>query len=106
RRSGASARFVFLSAYLTDTYVEAALALAPSGYLTKSAGIPDIADAVRSVHAGRNFFDDAVAARLSDGLPRGGTRSRLGRLTPREREVLRLVASDLSCKEIAQRLNL
>lgn len=108
RRRGSNARFVFLSAFLTDTYIQDVLDLAPSGYLVKSANVQAIADAIRTVNAGRNAFGPEVAGRLptANECSRRGTVSRLALLTAREREVLRLVANDLSGKEIASELAL
>lgn len=106
RRVGSASRFVFLSAFLTDTYVQDALNLAPSGYLVKSADIGAIADALRAVAAGQNAFGPEATGRVPDVGARRGAVSRLTLLTSREREVLQLVASDLACKEIADRLGL
>jgi DNA-binding NarL/FixJ family response regulator len=67
---------------------------------------PDvIVDAVRRVAAGGSALDPDAIARLA-GLRAGRPRSRgpLGRLTPREREVLRLMAEGLSNSGIAEKL--
>jgi DNA-binding NarL/FixJ family response regulator len=81
------------------------------GYLLKSASVGEIAHAIRTVAAGASYLSAEAASRLPDGAmlgprPAGLPTARLGRLTSREREVLRLVASDLSCKEIAVKLGL
>src|SRR4029079_5757895 len=76
-----------------------ALASGAKGYLLKGAPLDDIERAIAAASRGESFVD----ARLS-----GGMLSRPGsdRLTPREREVLRLVAEGLSNKQIGVRLHI
>lgn len=103
KKEGYRARFVFLTAYLTDVNLGEALQLGVCGYLLKQADVKDLADAIREVAAGRNAFAPEVRERL-DGT--GRLVSRISLLTAREKEVLRCVASDLSGKEVAVKLGL
>lgn len=109
RKEGCKARFIFLSAYLTDSNVQEILAIGGSGYLLKSAGVKEIADAVTAVAGGASHFAPEVMLRVRETQPGARAarpRSRLELLTSREKEVLRCVASDLSGKEIANLLGL
>lgn len=108
RKEGSATRFVFLSAYLTDSNVQEILALGGAGYLLKSADIGEIATAIRVVAAGGAPFAAEVRRRVTadQGGARARPRSRLALLTTREKEILRCVASDLSGKEIANLLSL
>lgn len=106
-RLGLKCRFVFLSAFLTDAYLQEVLHIGQDsavGYLLKTAPISEITHAIRTVVNGKSYLAAAALARLPEH--RQGAVSRLGLLTPREREVLQLVASDLSCKQIAGKLGL
>ncbi|MGO8687614.1 MAG: response regulator [Candidatus Dormibacteria bacterium] len=105
-------RVVVLTTYADDESVFAALQAGARGYLTKDSGAREIAQAIRTVHAGEALLDPSVQRRLLEslrtsvvgapaqppppGLPDG--------LTQREAEVLALIADGLSNQEIAARL--
>src|SRR5207244_4350121 len=86
--SPATAVLVF-TAYDTDERVLTAINAGARGYLLKGATSAELARAVRSVAAGGSALDPRVAAKLVTAFraPRGA-----GQPTPREREVLRLIA--------------
>ena len=98
---------VVLTTYSDDESITAALTAGALGYLTKDAGRSDIARALEAAARGQSLLDPAVHARLvqlarqettaaPDQLPDG--------LTPREAEVLMLIAQGMSNTEIAQTL--
>lgn len=88
---------LMLTAYGTDDEIERALAAGAKGYLLKGAPLADLERAIDAVSRGESFLDSRVTAQL---LSRGGR----ARLTPREREVLRLLGT--SNKEIAAALGI
>ena len=93
-------RVIFLSAYVHDSYIEQALEVGASGYLTKSDPPQAIVDSIRRVKEGGTSFSSDVLDRMvidTDGARlASGNGSRLGLLTDREREVLGYVAKGLS----------
>jgi DNA-binding NarL/FixJ family response regulator len=91
---------VVLSTYSDDDSVFAALRAGARGYLTKDAPSADIAEAIATVCRGDAHFDPGVQRRLVEAVrPTAPTT-----LTPREKDVLRLIAAGRSNVEIAQHL--
>lgn len=99
-------RVVFLSAFVHDRYVDQALAVEASGYLTKAEPPEAIVAAVRKVHGGRSSFSRSVLDRIvidsSGARLANGSKTRCETLTEREREVLGYVARGLPQKQIAR----
>ena len=99
---------IALTTYADDDTVLGALRAGARGYLTKDAGAEEIAAAIAAVARGEAALDRAVQRQVVAAL-RGGAEERPepelpDGLTPREAEVLALIAEGLSNAEVAERL--
>ncbi len=103
-----STRVVVLTTYADDESIFGALQAGARGYLTKDAGPEELLRAIQTVHAGQALLDPIVQSRLLDrfgkGAPRPASPAPNG-LTPREVEVLGLIAQGLSNRQIQERLS-
>jgi two-component system, NarL family, response regulator NreC len=101
---------LILSMHPDETYVLRALKAGARGYLLKDSAEADLIKAVHVVAGGKSFFSPTVSKVLLDDyvrkLNRSGTDDPYDLLTPREREVLQLIAEGKSNKDIANLLNL
>lgn len=102
-------KILFFSAFLTDAYLMEAATLPIFGFLTKSVSLEELLEGIRKLANGQHVFSNDVLERFPGGM---GTilhnlpKTRLGTLTPREREVLKFIASDMTGKDIAMKLGL
>jgi DNA-binding NarL/FixJ family response regulator len=102
-------RFLALSASDAPEDVIAVIRAGARGYVTKTISGPDLVDAIRRVAAGDTVFSPRLAGFVLDAFASGGPGPpsqdpELDQLTPREREVLRLIARGYTYKEIAREL--
>ena len=101
---------VMLSMHSDEAYVLRALKAGARAYLLKDSAEADLARAIRAVAEGKSFFSPAVGKVLLEDymrkLERTGAEDSYELLSPREREVLQMVAEGKSSKEIASSLNL
>lgn len=103
-----TSRVLILTMHAEDEYLVTLLEAGASGYLLKSAADRELVDAVRMVAHGDTYVQPSAARALARGLRQKETqaddRERYARLTERERDVLRLVASGYSAPEIGEKL--
>jgi DNA-binding NarL/FixJ family response regulator len=98
-------RVIILSAYDDYAYVIGALEAGVSGYLLKTSTARELGNAVRTAAGGALVLDEAISRRLSRRW-RSGPGSPPPAFTPRETEVLNLIARGLPNKQIASQLGL
>ena len=103
---------VTMTTFDLDEYVYNALAAGAAGFLLKDSEPAEIVRAVQVVAAGQGMLHPAAARRLIDHYHQGVrpqsvvTRARIDRLTPRERDVLALLAKGAPNAEIADALRM
>jgi DNA-binding NarL/FixJ family response regulator len=102
-------KVIIISMYAHEAYVEQALRAGACGYLLKDSATSDLPLALDAARRGETYLSPAISravVRSYFGGPSGGGRGVTGRLTPRQREILTLLATGRSTKEIAGALNL
>jgi len=99
-------RVIALTSFLDDDKLFPAVRAGAAGYLLKDVEPQELVRAIRAVHAGEALLHPAVAARLMEEVAGSGGHDASDPLTPREREVVDLIARGLSNKRIAVELRI
>jgi DNA-binding NarL/FixJ family response regulator len=101
-------RVVILSMHSSSDYVLEAFQAGARAYLLKHSAPAELALALRAIQAGDTFLSPGVSAHMAQAYLRGAPAagSEAGRLTPRQRQVLKLLAGGKSTKQIAAILGL
>jgi DNA-binding NarL/FixJ family response regulator len=107
RESGLEAKIVVLTMHPDPTLAREALEGGASAYVLKSSPASELRSALKEVLRGRTFLSPAITRDVLDIMGRANTSrdDAWARLTPRQREVLQLLAEGKSHKEIAALLN-
>ncbi len=105
------AKIIVLSTYDSDDHVQQAIGAGAAAYLIKQTAAADLVKAIREVKKGNAYFSPAIARRLREqtcrSLASGETPKAANvELTPREAEVLQLIAEGFANKQIAAELGL
>jgi DNA-binding NarL/FixJ family response regulator len=98
-------KIIILSMHANEDYVAQALKAGAAGYLLKDAATTELEMALKSVAMGQFYLSPAISRQVVDNFLRGGP-SGLDVLTPRQREILQLIAEGKSTREIADTLHL
>jgi DNA-binding NarL/FixJ family response regulator len=98
-------KIVILTVHESDNLIREVLKVGARGYVSKTDAIRDLVTAISAVQSGVAFFTAKVAEVVLEGdLDKSGLAS--SRLTPRQREIIQLLAEGQSSKEIAVELGL
>ncbi|MBI2947819.1 MAG: response regulator transcription factor [Verrucomicrobia bacterium] len=96
-------RVIILSMHMNEEYVLQAMRAGASGYLLKKAATAELETAIRAVARGATYLSPAFTKRVAEQLLEKGSDLKfpLEYLTPRQREILQLIAEGRNTKEIA-----
>jgi DNA-binding NarL/FixJ family response regulator len=103
-----SVRVVFLTMHQEVAYARRALDAGAAGYVLKHSAPDELVIAIRTALAGRTYITPALAVEVLQAIQRGpeAKENAFARLTPRQREILQLLAEGRSAKEIAATLDI
>jgi two-component system, NarL family, response regulator NreC len=105
RRDRPETRVLFLSMYDDEDYLAECVEIGASGFVLKDSPAEQLLTGIREVHRGGSYLSPRLLTRLVDGFRMQGRgierQPRLGTLTKREREILKMLAEGKSVKEIA-----
>jgi two-component system nitrate/nitrite response regulator NarL len=98
-------RVLFLSAYVDSAVAYRGLAEGASGFLSKDASAATVCDAIAAVHRGETVLSGEVQGGIAEEIRLRSASERVA-LSPREREVLALIAEGMSAPDIGRKLHL
>jgi DNA-binding NarL/FixJ family response regulator len=107
-REGRRPRVIILSMHTGEEHVLRAIRAGAAGYVLKDATPAELETAVRAVARGETYLSPAISRYVVEDYVRraGGDHGPLDRLTPRQREILQLIAEGNTTKAIAAKLGL
>ncbi len=97
---------ILLSMHASEEYVMQAMQNGVRGYLLKDAGVPELEAAIKAVAAGDSYISPAVSKHLMGYLRRVNESAPTATLTPRQREILQLIAEGKTTQQMAQQLQI
>ena len=105
RHDSPKTKVIILSMHANEEYVAQALKAGAAGYLLKDAATTELDMAIRVVAQGQFYLSPSISRQVVDTYLHGGPTG-LDLLSPRQREILQLIAEGKSTREIAETLHL
>ncbi|HLP33957.1 MAG TPA: response regulator transcription factor [Bacteroidia bacterium] len=99
-------RVIMLTMFSSKDYIEKLLRAGANGYILKNTGKEELTTAIERVMQGESYFSKEVTERIMEGLQgkKAENNPHMVELTEREKDVLRLIAQELTSHEIADKL--
>jgi DNA-binding NarL/FixJ family response regulator len=100
-------RIIMLTMHERADFITKLISAGVAGYLLKNSSRADLVEAIRTVHAGGTFYSRQVTQTVMDSFRKKATQGNSdpeAELTPREMEVLKLIAQEFTTKEIGEKL--
>ena len=97
-------KIIAVTVHDDDPFPARLLEAGAAGYLTKGCDVREIINAIRSVHAGKQYITPDIAHKLALTLVNKGEKSPLDRLTQRETQVMLMIVRGTTNKQISTRL--
>jgi len=110
-KASPATKVLILSMHNNEAYIRTATEFGAAGFILKQSPVKDVCQAIREAHQGKTYFSPDIMRHFDRlKLPlagcAGGFDPKLARLTPREMEVLRLIAEGNTNKETAAKLGI
>jgi DNA-binding NarL/FixJ family response regulator len=99
-------KVVFLTMHREVAYARRAMEAGASGFVLKHSAPNELVVAIRAALAGKTYLTPVLAGEVLQAMQQGGKPEGAALLTPRQREILQLLAEGRSAKEIAAELNI
>lgn len=108
RKDGVEIPVIFLTMHRDVAYARRALEAGAAGYVLKHSAAMELLQALKAALEGGTFVSPALAGKVLEAMKEGpaGAVDPIARLTPRQREILQLLAEGLSAKEIAAKVDI
>ncbi len=108
QEKGAPCKIIVLSSYDDIKVIKEVLNLGVNGYLSKKCAGENIADAIRKVHNGEQYYCDSVKDKMLNAFSEStkNTKKTVTNITKRELEILQLVVKEYTTKEISEQLTI
>lgn len=106
RKNFPDIKIIILTMHNNYEFISTLVSEGASGYILKNTGKVELIKAIKTVYSGSTFFSVAVTETIMKNLNRKPEEEKLGavQLTKREKEILILIAQELSTKQIAEKL--
>lgn len=106
KEQGISAKVIFLTMHADDRLLAEAFRCGGSGYVLKQSAGEELTLAIKKVLAGHKYVTPLLAKEWAEDVRKGIDSTKKFTLTPRQREVLRLVIEGCTMKEVANRMGI